>query len=80
MCFAIGSASLTGAEVATALLVMAVGAAIGWEAAREDLDDRRVALWAALGVTCALALCLVGLGASYETIYCNNRDCAPLFD
>jgi divalent metal cation (Fe/Co/Zn/Cd) transporter len=80
VCFAIGAASLTGGEVATALLVMVVGAAIGWEAARENLDDRRVAQWAALGILIALVLCLVGLGASYETIYCNNRDCEPLFD
>ena len=66
--------------MATAVLTIVAGAGVGWEAAREDLDDRHTAQWAALGALISLVLCAVAVGASYETIYCNNRDCEPLFD
>ena len=80
ICFAIGAASVTGGQVAAAVVSVLVGAVVGWEAARENCDDRTCAGWAALAVTLALLLCLVGVAAARETIYCDHRNCTPLFD
>ena len=79
-CFAVAAATLTGAEIATGVLALVVGVVVGWEASREGCDERRVAGWGALAATLTLILCMVGAGAAYETIYCSDRDCRPVFD
>jgi hypothetical protein len=71
---------MTVAQVAAGLLALMVGVVVGWEASREGCNDRRCAGWTALAATLALVLCMVGSGAAYETIYCDDRNCRPLFD
>ena len=79
-CFAIGALEVTAAQVLAVVLTLVVGTIVGWEASREGCDDRRVAGWAALAATLTLVLCMVGAGAAYETIYCEDRLCRPVFD
>ena len=79
-CFAIGALEVTAAQVFAGVMVLVVGTVVGWEASREDCDERRCGGWAALAATLTLLLCMVGAGAAYETIYCDDRDCRPLLD
>jgi uncharacterized membrane protein YphA (DoxX/SURF4 family) len=79
-CFALGAATKIGAQVAAGVLALAAGVVVGWEASREGCDDSRCAGWTALAATLTLLLCIVGFAAAYETIYCDDRNCRPLFD
>lgn len=79
-CFAIGALEITAAQVLAAVLTLVAGTVVGWEASREGCDDRRVGGWGALAAVLTLVLCMVGAGAAYETIYCDDRNCRPLFD
>jgi hypothetical protein len=79
-CFAVGAASMTGAEVSAGVLTLVAGVVVGWEASREGCDDARCAGWTALAATVTLVFCLVGFTAAHEAIYCADRNCKPLFE
>ncbi len=78
-CFALGALEVTAAQVLAGVMTMVVGAVAGWEASREGCDDRRCGGWGALAAVLTLVLCMVAAGAAYETIYCDERLCRPLF-
>ena len=80
VCFAIGAASVLGGQIAAGILGVAVGTLAGWEAAREGCSAGHCAGWAALAEVIALLACATGVGAAYETIYCDDRGCRPLFE
>jgi hypothetical protein len=77
--FAFGALAKTAGEVAAPVFTVVVGAIVGWECTRENCSERACAGWAALAALLALLLCAVGVGLAYETIYCDNRNCEPLF-